>query len=169
MEEKDINGEAKYSFKPISNEETEILILGSMPGDRSIELNEYYGHARNRFWKILATITNNELPITYDEKRELLLKEKIGVWDIVHKANRKGSMDSAIKNEKPNDLEWFIESHKNLKIIAFNGKKSEALFNKYFGRKENIKYIPLPSSSPANAGINFENICKIWKQIKESI
>ncbi|MBV7440172.1 DNA-deoxyinosine glycosylase [Weeksellaceae bacterium TAE3-ERU29] len=164
MKESNVNSEAKYSFKPISNKETEVLILGSMPGDKSIELNEYYGHTRNRFWKIIATITDNELPITYEDKKELLLKEKIGVWDIVYKADRKGSMDSAIKNELPNDLERFVENHKNLKIIAFNGKKSEALFNKYFDRKKHLKYSYLPSSSPANARINFEKICKIWQQ-----
>lgn len=155
----------KTSFPPISNAETTILILGTMPGDKSLELGEYYGHARNRFWKIISTITNNDLPLAYSGKKELLLKSGIAVWDVAHKANRKGSLDSAIKDEEPNDLDNFITRHKHLKIIGFNGKKSETLFDKYFERRNGIKYISLPSTSPANAGIDFDNICKLWRQI----
>lgn len=155
----------KTSFDPISNADTEILILGTLPGDKSLELGEYYGHVRNRFWKIIATLTGNDLPLNYDDKKELLLKAKIGVWDVVHKADRKGSLDVDIQQEEANDLDAFITNHKNLKVIAFNGKKSEKLFDKYFKRKSNIEYISLPSTSPANAGINFENICKEWRQI----
>jgi hypoxanthine-DNA glycosylase len=155
----------KTSFDPISNSDTTILILGTMPGDKSIELGEYYGHSRNRFWKIISTITNIDLPLNYSDKKELLLKSTIGIWDVAHKANRKGSLDSAIEDEEPNELENFIATHKNLKIIGFNGTKSEALFDKYFDRKSNLKYISLPSTSPANTGIDFDNICKKWRQI----
>ena len=162
---KPISVDTKTSFNPISNAETTILILGTMPGDKSLELGEYYGHTRNRFWKIISTITNNDLPLTYSEKKALLLKTKIGIWDVAHKANRKGSLDSAIEDEEPNDLDSFIARHKNLKVIGFNGTKSQALFDKYFNRKNDIKYISLPSTSPANTGIDFDNICKQWRQI----
>ncbi len=156
---------AKTSFDPISNADTQILILGTMPGDKSLELGEYYGHSRNRFWKIISTITNNELPQTYADKKVLLLKTRIGIWDVAHKANRKGSLDSAIEDEEPNNLNSFIAKHKNLKVICFNGAKSEALHDKYFDRISEIKYISLPSTSPANTGIDFDSICKKWKQI----
>jgi len=156
---------SKTSFDPISNADTTILILGTMPGDKSLELGEYYGHSRNKFWKIISTITGNELPLTYSDKKALLLKSKIGIWDVAHKANRKGSLDSAIEDEEPNDLDNFIAKHKNLKVIGFNGIKSQALFDKYFDRKSGTKYISLPSTSPANTGIDFENICKLWRQI----
>lgn len=155
----------KTSFEPISNDDTTILILGTMPGDKSLELGEYYGHSRNRFWKIISTITNKSLPLIYSDKKELLIKSKIGVWDVAHKANRKGSLDSAIEDEEPNDLDGFIARHKNLKIIGFNGSKSEALFNKYFDKKSDLKYISLPSTSPANTRIDFDNICILWQQI----
>ncbi len=155
----------KTSFDPISNADTTILILGTMPGDKSLELGEYYGHSRNRFWKIISIITKNELPLIYFNKKELLLKSKIGIWDVAHKANRKGSLDNAIEDEEPNDLENFIKEHKNLKIIGFNGAKSEALFDKYFDRKSDLKYISLQSTSPANTGIDFDKICKLWRQI----
>lgn len=155
----------KTSFDPIANADTTILILGTMPGDKSIELGEYYGHPRNRFWQIISTITKESLPITYVDKKELLLKSKIGIWDVAHKANRKGSLDSAIREEEPNDLDSFIASHKHLKVIAFNGTKAQALFDKYFNRKEELKYILLPSTSPANTGINLENSCNEWRKI----
>lgn len=162
---KSISTHTKTSFDPISNAETTILILGTMPGDKSLELGEYYGHSRNRFWKIISKITDNDLPLTYTDKKTLLLKTKIGIWDVAHKANRKGSLDSAIEDEEPNDIEGFIAKHKNLKIIGFNGTKSEALYDKYFDRKIGIKYISLPSTSPANTGIDFDNICIQWRQI----
>jgi hypoxanthine-DNA glycosylase len=155
----------KTSFAPISNTDTTILILGTIPGDKSLELGEYYGHSRNRFWKIISTITGNDLPLTYSDKKELLIKSKIGIWDVAHKANRKGSLDSAIEDEEPNDLDSFITRHKNLKVIGFNGTKSQALFDKYFDRKNGLKYFSLPSTSPANTGIDFDNICKLWRQI----
>lgn len=155
----------KTSFDPISNSETCVLILGTMPGDKSLELNEYYGHSRNKFWKIISTITNNDLPLTYPDKKTLLHKTNIGIWDVAHKVNRKGSLDSAIQIEEPNDLNSFIYKHKNLKIIGFNGTKAETLFDKYFTRQTGIKYISLPSTSPANTGIDFDSICNIWRQI----
>jgi len=162
---KAISTNTKTSFDPISNSDTTILILGTMPGDKSLELGEYYGHPRNKFWKIISIITENNLPLTYTDKKELLLKTKIGIWDVAHKANRKGSLDSAIEDEEPNDLDNFIARHKNLKVIGFNGTKSQALFDKYFDRQSGLKYISLPSTSPANTGIDFDNICKQWRQI----
>jgi hypoxanthine-DNA glycosylase len=155
----------KTSFDPISNPDTTILILGTMPGDKSLRIGEYYGHPRNRFWKIISTITNNDLPLTYEDKKALLVKNKIGIWDVAHKATRKGSLDTAIEAEEPNDLEAFIERHKNLRVIGFNGSKSEVLFDKYFGRKNELKYISLPSTSPANTGIDFANMCEQWRQL----
>jgi len=156
----------KQSFEPISNFETKILILGTLPGDKSLNLNQYYADNRNLFWQIISNITNLELPKTYEEKNELLLKTKIGIWDVAHKAIRKGSTDKEIVNEEPNDIDSFIDKHKNLRIIGFNGKKASAIYDKYFSRKNNLKYILLPSTSSMNqSNYSFETICNLWKQI----
>ena len=155
----------KSSFDPISNADTTILILGTLPGDKSLELQEYYGHPRNKFWKIIAHITNNALPLTYTEKKELLLKSRIGLWDVAHTASRKGSLDTAILNEMANSLDEFIAAHKNLKVIGFNGMKAEKLFDKYFKRQPGIRYVLLPSSSPANAGTSLEKACEVWSAL----
>lgn len=155
----------KTSFSPIANEKTEILILGTMPGEKSLLLQEYYAHPRNKFWKILSSITEEPLPSTYKEKQAFLLKNKLGIWDVAHSANRKGSLDSAIQNEIPNEIPGFIKSHPKLKVIAFNGAKAESLFDKYFDRLDNLIYVSLPSSSPANTGFTFEAICKKWEKM----
>lgn len=155
----------KFSLDPIENSSIKILILGTMPGDNSLKLGEYYAHPGNRFWKIISTITNNELPLSYPTKKKLLLNNKIGLWDVLHKASRTGSLDSSIKFGLPNNLMVFIKKHRNLKIIGFNGKESERLYDKYFKRHKRIKYILLPSTSPANTSIRWELIVQAWGQI----
>lgn len=154
----------KSSFLPISNHDAEILILGSLPGEKSLELQEYYGHAQNKFWKLIAAITEHELPQDYEEKVKLLKISKIALWDVVHSAHRIGSLDTAILNEIQNDLEIFINDHQNLKIIAFNGRKAESLFNKYFQKKDEINYVLLPSSSSANARMLMDRMVEQWKE-----
>lgn len=164
MLKSDLN-KLKNSFPPISDNETEILILGTLPGERSLEMQQYYAHPQNRFWKVIAQITKSNLPINYEEKLSLLRENKIGVWDVVHSAKRIGSLDINILDEIPSDLDGFIENHPKLKTIAFNGSKSQKLYDKYFKRNPTIKYLPLPSTSPANATYNFERLCKSWIQI----
>ena len=157
----------KTSFPSISNSEIEVLILGTLPGDRSLETGEYFSHPRNRFWKIIAAITGNPLPDKYSEKVDLLLQNRIGVWNVLHKARRKGSLDSAIQDEEPNALPAFIAQHKNLKVIGFDGLKAEALFDKHFTRRPELEYVALPACSPANARYNLETLCAKWSQLLE--
>ena len=153
------------SFSPIIYSDTKILILGSLPGKKSLELKQYYGHARNRIWKILSHLTGGDIPVTYQQKKELLYKNKIGLWDVAHSAHREGSLDSNIKDETPNDIEGLIKNSGSIKVIGFNGKKSEKMFYKYFTENLEIKYVPLPSTSPANMAISFEDICARWSQL----
>lgn len=160
--------DTKTSFEPLVNNDAEILILGSIPGDRSIERQQYYGHPQNRFWRLIAMITHSEAPTDYASKKTMLQRHKIALWDVAQSANRKGSLDSAIRNEEPNDIANFIESHKSIRIIAFNGKKAEQLYNKYFRCKEGICYLSLPSTSPANATINFNALCETWSVILQN-
>ena len=153
------------SFSPIIYSGTKILILGSLPGKKSLELKQYYGHARNRIWKILSHLTGSDIPIAYQQKVELLNKNKIGLWDVAHSARREGSLDSNIKDESPNDIEKLLDNYSSIKVIGFNGKKSEKIFYKYFNEKPNIKYLYLPSTSPANMAISFEDICNRWSEL----
>lgn len=155
----------KTSFAPISDKSTEILILGSLPGEKSLSTHEYYAHPQNKFWRIIAAITKNQIPVTYSDKKSLLAANKIGVWDVVKQARRSGSLDTNIIDEIPNKIDKFILKQTNLKTIGFNGTKAAKLFDKYFLRQKFIKYINLPSSSPANARISFDEICEKWSEL----
>ncbi len=161
----DSNSNRSHSFLPLIYEDAEILILGSLPGKKSIELKEYYGHPRNRIWKILSTITDSDLPTDYDSKKTFLQKNKIGLWDVASSAERKGSLDSNIKREIPNDVDSLLQEFPSIKVIGFNGKKSESMYNKFFILKEPIEYVYLPSSSPANMAISFNDICIRWSEM----
>ncbi len=155
----------KQSFPPLLCNEPQVLILGSIPGDRSIEMQQYYGHPQNRFWRVLAMVFEADIPANYEEKKGLLADNNIALWDVAHRASRKGSMDSAIRDEEPNDIVKLLAENKTIQTIAFNGKKAEQLFDRYFERFPNIRYLSMPSTSPANAACGFEKLCKHWKQI----
>lgn len=159
------HSDIKNSFPPISNPETEVLILGTLPGDRSILTGEYFAHPRNRFWKIIAAITNNPVPLSYQGKLDLLNKTGIGVWNVLEKAQRTGSLDTAIKNGIPNDIPGFIADHKELRVIGFDGLKAAALFDKYFTRRKDLMYLSLPGCSPANARYDLEALCGKWSAL----
>ena len=153
------------SFDPIVYSNTKILVFGSLPGKKSLELREYYGHSRNRLWKILAHLTDNEIPKNYECKKEFLFKNNIGLWDLANSAYRQGSLDSNIKKERPNDIEDLLGARESIKVIGFNGKKAEKMFYKYFKERKHLRYLPLPSTSPANMAINFEEMCSRWSEL----
>lgn len=159
------SSDIKTSLSPIENSSIQILILGTLPGEISLKLQEYYAHPRNRFWKIISVVTNQHLPSLYSERKTFLIKNRIGLWDVLHSASRMGSLDSRIRNGIPNDLEIFIKQHKNLKVIGFNGKESEKQYDRFFLRNKKIRYISLPSTSPANSNLHMEEIILRWQEI----
>jgi hypoxanthine-DNA glycosylase len=155
----------KKSFPPIINSFSQTLILGSLPGDRSIAQNEYYAHPQNRFWKVISHLYNRPEASSYTEKINLLLDNRIGLWDVCAEALRPGSMDLAIKDEIPNPIEALLQEYPAVRQIAFNGQKARNLYERYFEKKESISYICLPSTSPANAKMNLENLIHHWRII----
>lgn len=158
----------KYSFKPISNKDATILILGTMPGEQSILLNQYYGHSRNNFWKLLFTIFEIPFSDDYENRTALILNNNIALWDVLQVCERKGSLDSAIKNEVANDFEYFLKNHPKINHIFFNGQKAASFFKKYVSLEKDYPTTILPSTSPANAGKTFEEKLSEWKKIKIS-
>lgn len=154
------------SFAPISASNSTILILGTMPGTKSLELNQYYGHNQNNFWKFLFNIFNESFSTDYETRKMLLLKNKIALWDVLEYCDRIGSLDSAIKNEIANDFETFLLQHPNIKTILFNGQKATAFFKKYVTVNPSYKLITLPSTSPANASKSFQFKLEEWEIIK---
>ncbi|PKB18856.1 DNA-deoxyinosine glycosylase [Flavobacterium sp. 5] len=150
------------SFPYFIDSNTEIIILGTMPGAISLEKQEYYANPRNHFWKIIYSIFD-DLPISdsFEEKKEVLLSNKIGIWDVLENCERKGSLDIHIKNHKENDFENLFKELPKITKIIFNGKKSYDFFFKRYGKIEGITYFVMPSTSPANT-MTFENKLKIW-------
>ncbi|MRX38585.1 DNA-deoxyinosine glycosylase [Flavobacterium sp. LC2016-23] len=154
-----------FSFSPISAKDANLLILGTMPGTKSLELNQYYGHAQNNFWKFIFTILKENISSDYETKKTILIKHKIALWDVLQFCDRVGSLDSAIKNEIANDFELFLEEHPNITTILFNGQKAAAFFKKYVQMEKTYQLLTLPSSSPANASKSFESKLEEWKVI----
>jgi hypoxanthine-DNA glycosylase len=150
------------SFPPFVNSNTEILILGTMPGNASLEKQEYYAHPRNHFWKIIYTLFDG-MPISeiFFEKIKFLQANRIGLWDVLKNCDRKGSLDVQIKNQTENDFDALFRNFPSITKIVFNGKESHRYFSNKFGQIKGITYYVMPSTSPANT-MSFENKLKIW-------
>ena len=155
-----------FSFAPISSPTSKILILGTMPGTKSLELNQYYGHNQNNFWKFMFPILGEEFSNDYEMRKNLLIKNNIALWDVLQFCDRVGSLDSAIKNEIANDFEDFLATHPQIESILFNGQKAAAFFKKYVHLTKEYKTFTLPSTSPANAGKTFQDKLHEWNIIK---
>lgn len=152
-----------HPFPPTYNEKSKILILGSFPSVKSRETRYYYGHPRNRFWKVLSAIYSEKVPINNEEKEELVLRNELALWDAVAVCNIRGSEDSSIKNVIPNDISLIIKQSCIKKIIV-NGKSAQSLYKKYSEKKTGIEAICLPSTSPANAAWSLERLIAEWKK-----
>lgn len=109
----------KTAFAPIANKNSRVLILGTMPGERSIEIKQYYGHKGNQFWKLMFDVFNAPFTDSYEERITLLVKNKIALWDVLSHCEREGSADSAIKNEIANDFKTFYKLYPEIKHVFF--------------------------------------------------
>ena len=154
------------SFPPISNPDCKVLILGTMPGEKSLKMNQYYAHGGNQFWKLIFNIFNETFSNDYEKCKTILIQNKIALWDVLKACEREGSSDSSILKEESNDFKTFFINHPSIKLIAFNGNNAEAYFNTYSKEKPEIKNLTLPSTSPANTWKTFEQKLTEWKKIK---
>ena len=153
------------SFPPIIDQESKILILGSVPGVKSLEKQEYYGHPQNKFWKIIFELFEVDFTENYVEKIEILKKNKIAVWDVIDTCERKGSLDSEIRNEEANDIKNLLQTHPNIRAIFCNGGKSYKNLKKILDKNSEIPVYLLPSTSPLHT-ISFEKKLEDWKILK---
>lgn len=153
----------KESFQPLLCPEPHYLILGSIPGDRSIAEQAYYAHPQNRFWRLMAALCAKELPPHYEERKQLIAIHHIALWDVAHKAHRQGSLDSAIRDEEPNAILQLLAAHPSIHTVLFNGKKAQQLYQRYFTELPNLRYFCMPSTSPANAACKFDQLLLKWQ------
>lgn len=155
-----------HTFEPIFDKNSEILVLGSFPSVKSRENNFYYAHPQNRFWRVVASVYSCPVPSSVEEKKNMLLSNKIAVWDVIKSCEITGSADSTIKSVIPNDLSEIL-SVADIKKIYANGKTAQSLYNKYIKKNTGVDIISLPSTSPANAAYSLEKLIKEWKIINE--
>ena len=157
----------KNSFKPIIDKDSKILILGSLPSDKSIKKSEYYGNKTNQFWDIVSICFDGKKVNfnSYDEKISYLLKHNIALWDIYSKANRKGSLDSNIKNGCFNDIIGLLKIYPNITKIVTNGRASQKGLEKYFKINNfSFPYEYALSTSSLNASFSLEAKINVWKK-----
>ncbi|MFZ4929507.1 DNA-deoxyinosine glycosylase [Chryseobacterium sp. Mn2064] len=152
------------SFSPIIDDQSEILILGSIPGVKSLEKQQYYAHPQNKFWKIIFELLHEEFTDHYPQRIDTIKKYHIALWDVIDSCERKGSLDSEIKNEEANQIEELLEEYPNIKVIFCNGGKSYKNLQKLLGKEYKLPVFLLPSTSPLHA-VSFEKKLEEWKKI----
>ena len=157
-----------HDFEPVFDENSKVLILGTFPSVKSRENRFYYGHPQNRFWKVIAGLTESEVPQTIEEKKKLLLEHGIAIWDVIESCDIIGSSDSSIKNVVPADIERVVANSKIQNIYA-NGGTAKKLYEKYSQKKTGREIIGLPSTSPANAAYSLERLLECWQEEKKGL
>lgn len=163
------------SFNPISNSNCVAIILGTMPGLESLRQKKYYSHSDNLFWDIIIRVLRPNLTdieiagLDYEDRQKILLESRIALWDVLKYCDRKGSLDSAIRNEIKNDFVQFFEQHKKIQTVFFNGQRAKKYFESEFkdlGKRLELVQIVLPSTSPTHKLNCFEKL-KQWRIINE--
>jgi len=157
---------AAQGFPPVVDAGVETLILGSFPSVKSLAKAQYYGHPQNQFWRLVGAVIGEPLPeMDYEKRKRTLLKHRLGLWDIIGACERKGSLDTNIRNARHNDFERVTGVAKKLRRVCFNGKtagKQEPAF-----ADMGFETIVLPSSSPANT-LGFDAKLRAWRHIVPS-
>lgn len=156
------------SFEPIVDENSRVLILGTMPGVESLRQQQYYAHPRNLFWSFIYGIFNENPDSDYDKKIEFLKQKNIALWDVYKFCKRKGSLDADIIDEVPNEVAKLINAYPNINYVFCNGATSQKHFVKNVlpDINRDIFYMRLPSTSPANASIPLKQKLDMWQKVK---
>ncbi len=163
-------------FPCVAKPDARVLILGSMPGRKSLDQQQYYAHPQNSFWPIMAALFGFSVELDYDSRLASLLEHKIALWDVAHQCVRPGSLDQAIEMDTvvANDFATFFADHPAVKTIFFNGRKAEQLYKKIvLGSKQqglqSLVICMLPSTSPAHASMRRPQKLEQWTIIKETL
>lgn len=159
-----------HGFGPVWREDARVLVLGSMPSVESLNQSFYYSHPRNAFWPMMAQILGEEMPTTVEDKRALLIRRRIALWDTVKSCERTGSLDSNIRCAQANDFEEIYKNCPHIRYVLFNGGTAETLYRRLVARKdERFIFRRMPSTSPAYT-LKYEQKRAAWEQaLKEAL
>lgn len=155
-----------YSFAPIFDRKSRVLILGTMASPASLREEMYYGHPRNAFWRIMTELTGDILPVTNDEKRALLLRHGAALWDTLHSCRREGALDSNIRYGQPNDIQSLVGACPAISAVFLNGGAAFGYYKRYFAKTLPLPYFKLPSTSPANAAGGYAAKLSAWEVLR---
>jgi double-stranded uracil-DNA glycosylase len=160
------------SFPPIARHDAAVLILGSMPGRQSLAQGQYYAHPQNAFWPIMGQLLGAGADRSYAERKRLLQKNRIALWDVLHECYRPGSMDTAIRadSEIANDFPALFARCRHIRAVLFNGRKAEATFRRHVRPNISealgaIATVTLPSTSPAHASLSRAEKLARWRRM----
>ncbi|UFK97802.1 DNA-deoxyinosine glycosylase [Kaistella faecalis] len=153
------------SFPPVVSKKSKILILGSVPGVKSLEMQQYYAHPQNQFWRIIFELLGKDFSGDYETRIETIRKNNIALWDVIDTCEREGSLDTKIRNEEHNDITKMLNNHPSINVIFCNGQKSFKNLKKILGKESEIPVFVLPSTSPLHT-ISFDKKLKEWEIIK---
>jgi double-stranded uracil-DNA glycosylase len=157
----------KSSFPPVVRADTRVLVLGSLPGERSLAEGRYYAHPQNQFWRLVGGAIGRELEgLGYEDRLAALLDAGVGLWDTVASATRRGSLDAAIRDAEHNPLADLAASLPELRAVAFNGATSAKIGTALLAGS-GLALLALPSSSPAHAAMPFAEKLRLWRAIGE--
>ena len=157
-----------HAFSPVFDSESKVLILGTMPSPKSRELGFYYSHPRNRFWPVIAKIFGEDIPKSPEEKTDFCLRHKIALWDVLAECDIEGASDSSIKNAVPNNIGIIFEKA-DIKAVFCTGAAAAKLYKKFIEPKTCVPAAALPSTSPANAKIKFDELAAEYSIISEYV
>lgn len=160
-----MNNIVQHTLEPVFNRDSRILILGTMPSPKSREAGFYYSHPQNRFWRVMSAVLSMDTPRTAGEKKSFLLDNKIALWDVLKSCSIKGADDGSISNPEANDLSCIFKEA-DIQAVFTTGRKATELYRKYCSNNANTNQpIYLPSPSPANCGISFDDIVEDYRII----
>jgi hypoxanthine-DNA glycosylase len=165
-----MSAERRIGLPPVARADARLFVLGSLPGEVSLAARRYYAHPTNQFWRLLGHAIGEELqPLDYENRLARLVERRIGLWDVIASANRKGSLDQSIREAEHNRVESLLHDFADLQAIAFNGSTASAVGRKLIGKPlPNLVLIDLPSSSAANT-ISYEAKAKIWSRLAQCV
>lgn len=150
------------SFGPIVDENSRVVVLGSMPSVQSLTEGFYYANPRNAFWRILAEVYGIEIPETWEEKQALVRGKGIALWDAARSCERNGSLDSNMRQIELNDFDAFFARYGQIGTVLLNGGTACRLFMRWPGAREK-RTIALPSTSPAYT-LSYEKKLQAWRE-----
>jgi hypoxanthine-DNA glycosylase len=160
------------SFPPIVSERSKLLILGSMPGELSLKVGQYYAHPRNAFWPIMGELFGAGPSLSYQERVAILQSVGVALWDALQACIRPGSLDASIMEEVANDFPALFAEYPNIKHVFFNGGMAEKAFRRHVLPalpEDHHIFARLPSTSPAHAAMRLEEKVQAWRVLKKGL